>query len=116
MYAKRALKNSDYRIRVGAAILFKNKVISIGFNSLRTHPKFANGNNSYSIHAETSAIIRAKTDLSGSSLYVYREFSTLMPALAKPCASCMAAIIESNIRYLYYSCNEYPYYCKVKLY
>jgi deoxycytidylate deaminase len=114
-YAKKALKNSDYKVQLGAAILYKNKVISVGYNSLRTHPKFANGLNSYTIHAEISAILKSKTDLEGSSLYVYRELQ-FGPGLAKPCDACLVAIIEAKIRCIYYTISEYPYYEKIKLY
>lgn len=116
-YAKKALRNSTYKIQVGSSIMYKGKFISSGYNTLRTHPKFANGKNSFTLHAECSAIINSKCDLTGSSIYVYREYlSSKLPALSKPCDSCLAAILEASIKYIYWSINKYPYYEVIKLY
>lgn len=115
-YAKKALLRSNYKVQLGACILDKTgRLISTGFNSIKTHPKFANGLKSFTIHAEISALLHSKVDLKGSSLFVYRELQ-LTPGLAKPCDACFAAIVETKIRYIYYSISEYPYYEKVKLY
>jgi len=73
-----------------------NKVISIGFNgyphgiSDKDDPreiKYAK-----TIHAEVNAVLHAKQDLSGCSLYV-----TPLP----PCPRCAAVIIQSGISRVY---------------
>jgi deoxycytidylate deaminase len=49
------------------------------------------------------AIIKAKQDLTGSSIYVYRETKNGALGLAKPCPSCREAIREAGINKVYYT-------------
>lgn len=112
--AKDASKRSIYKYRVGA-VISNGRPISIGFNSLKTHPRYANGRNSYSVHAEVSAIIRAGCNVRGLDMYVYRESADGKPALAKPCNNCLKIIIESGIKRVYYSKPSKPYYGVIRL-
>jgi len=94
---------------MGAVIFRGNKVVSTGFNKMKSHPRYANEDWYYFLHAEMMAIINAKQDLTGCSIYVYREFKNGDGyALAKPCDSCMAAIIESGISRVYFTDNNNP--------
>ena len=88
--------SKDPRTKVGAVIVdAKNRVVSVGFNG------FSRGTNDkvelYAdrelklkqiIHAEINAILFAKQDLEGCTLYV--------TPLA-PCTQCASAIIQSGI-------------------
>lgn len=77
----------------GAAIIFENRVIAVGANSvLRDHDPSA--------HAEVNAIRQAGAvlgthDLSGCTLY----------ATGYPCPMCLSAIIWANIESVYYGCD-----------
>jgi dCMP deaminase len=105
-------RHSEYTVQIGAVIYRGNKVISVGFNKVKSHPKLANEDRFYSLHAEMSAIINAKQELKGCSIYVYREFKEGGYALAKPCNRCMATIIESGITKIFFTdTNERGYSC-----
>jgi dCMP deaminase len=89
-----SLKSKDANTKVGAVIVDSNsRIVSTGYNGpamgvvdlperLTRPQKYQ-----YFIHAELNAIIFAKCDLTGTTLY-----STL-----QPCVSCMSAIIQSGI-------------------
>ena len=64
--------------KVAAAIVYKGKIISVGWNSYKTHPlqkHYRRNPLSTFLHAEIDAIIKAKrtgVDLSECVLYVMR--------------------------------------------
>lgn len=107
--------------RVSAAIVIKNKIISIGVNSMKSSPlqaKYAaNKDLSIFLHAEIAAIKHALrhldvNDFSKSSLYICRMKSLhndnrMIPGLAKPCSGCRRAIAEFNIKRTFYSLDNY---------
>jgi deoxycytidylate deaminase len=70
--AKNVSKHSDYRIKMGSVIVKHGKPISVGFNKIKSHPKYS-GVWGKTIHAEAQAVISAGTDLVGASIFVYRE-------------------------------------------
>ena len=100
--AKAASKHSDHPAhKLGAVIVKGNKIISVGFNKNKTHTK---SNHAWKrLHAEICAIIKAKQDLTGCSIYVYRETKNGALGLSKPCPSCFAAIKESGIKTMFYT-------------
>ena len=100
--AKAASKHSDHPAhQLGAVIVKGNKIISVGFNKNKTHTK---SNHAWKrLHAELCAIIKAKQDLTGSSIYVYRETKNGNLGLSRPCPSCMEAIQEAGINKIYYT-------------
>lgn len=95
--------------KIGAAIFRKSELISIGFNSYKTHTMFNNINNpfkksTYVLHAEMSAILKAKRDLVGCDIYVYREYKKNgFTAMSRPCIACYTALKEAGIKYIYYT-------------
>lgn len=113
--AKLISKHSTYNPQIGAVIYKGNKAISVGFNKKKSHPVFANEDRFYSLHAEMGAIINAKQDLTGCSIYVYREYKDGSPALAKPCHLCMPSIIEAGITKIYYSDSNAQGYSVINL-
>ena len=87
--------SKDPRTKVGAVIVDKhNRIISSGFNGLaRGIPKenkYLNDRdikNMMVLHAEQNAIMHAKQDLTGTSIYVTHF----------PCAHCASFIIQAGI-------------------
>lgn len=103
--------------RVAASIIYKNKIISVGTNSLKSHPfqkKFASGEHAIYLHAETDAIRLAlryltEAELAKATLYVCRvkhengAATPLVWGLSKPCIGCQRAIATFNISKVVYS-------------
>lgn len=102
--ARKVSKLSTHnRFSLGAVVVDGSKIISVGANKLKTHPKSTHPYRS--LHAEMAAIIAAHQDLSKCDMYVYREIKSGVPALAKPCQYCEVMIQEAGIRHIYYSTN-----------
>ena len=100
-----AASKSIYKFKLGCAIVYKNRIISIGYNKNKTHPKSNTDHNT--IHAELDAIIKVwDEDLSDCFLYVCRIKKDNSFGLAKPCYWCMNLIREKNIRNVYHTDNN----------
>jgi len=100
--AMKAAALSDYKTKHGALISKGHRVISLGVNDAKkSRPKPQSRSLSLSLHAEMSAIIRARTDLRGATLYSARACSS-GAAISKPCTRCRAAILEADIRHVVY--------------
>lgn len=80
--------------------------VSIGYNQLKTHPRYADGKRAYSLHAEITALLRARCSVVGGTIYVYREDRTGQIGLARPCPSCTAALVEAGIKKVYYTTED----------
>jgi deoxycytidylate deaminase len=108
-------------VKVAACIVHKNRIISFGVARYKSNPfqlKFAKNPESIFFHAETAVIKNALGEvtvdvLRRSYLYVcrVRSFSSNFPNTwvygnAKPCQGCMKAILEFQIKDVYYSENE----------
>lgn len=98
------------KVAVGSAIVKDDCLISLGTNI--TAPKYAcktlgclrkklygddskthrNPGDCRAIHSEVDAIIKAKTDLSGATIYITRY----------PCEACARAIVDAGIKKVYY--------------
>lgn len=104
--AKKAVRFSTSKFRLGAAIVSGRKVVSIGYNQmLRTNPLVRKYDQFKAIHAEVSAIIRIKNKelLRGSTLVVYRETKNGVQEIAKPCDVCQKIMRDFGIIEVYYS-------------
>jgi len=109
--AKYASDNSDFRIKVGAVLANKRPIVT-GFNKIKTHPEFANPeiHEKISIHAEIDCLIKTKFQhINGTDIYVYRE-SNGVPAMARPCKSCLKELKSRGVRRIYYSIEHEPYW------
>lgn len=99
--------SKDPSSKVGAVIVDANRrIISTGYNGLAigvedSNERLTNRDIKYKIilHAEENAIMFAKRDLSGCSLYV-----TTLP----PCAHCASLIIQSGIKTVYACKSDIP--------
>lgn len=122
--AKKASEFSDFkRYHVGCIAVYKGYILSVGYNSNKTHPiqkiynkeRFSANNTPHSLHAEIAALclIKNRNDIDWTSvdLYIYRENKKGEPRMAKPCASCIAMIKDLGIVNVYYTKDSgYAYY------
>lgn len=98
---EQALKSSCEQ-RVGSVITLKDKIIAMGHNKQKTHPKAPNAFKH--IHGEFDAIMKAPKELlKGSSIYVYRITKGNNQGLSKPCKTCFDFIKKCGIKKVYYS-------------
>jgi dCMP deaminase len=92
-------KSKDPSTKVGSVIIdSKNRIISTGYNG------FISGNNEkymtferpmkyhLTIHAEMNALLFAKQDLDGKTMYITHS----------PCSECLKHILQCGIREVYY--------------
>ena len=92
--------------RLGAVLVHRNSIVSIGMNSYKTHPLMAARTSWPFLHAEQNAIIRAGMDhCEGLDLYIARVLKNNDLALSKPCKVCIKLIDDVGIRNIYYSTN-----------
>lgn len=100
--ARTLSKHSEHSThKHGCVIVNKSRVISVGFNKMKTTTK---STHPYpTIHAEMDAIFKARTDLRGTTLYVYRGTKDGSPSSSKPCEHCMKVIKEAGIKKIFYS-------------
>ena len=92
------------KFRLGAILVYKNNIVSIGMNSYKTHPLMAARTEWPFLHAEQHAIIRAGVDnCEGLDLYIARVLKNNDLALSKPCDVCTELIKDVGIKNVYYS-------------
>lgn len=109
--------------RIAAAVVYKNTVIAVGSNKIKTHPfqaKFGKNGNSIHLHAEIDAIknalrILSEKELSRATLYICRvkyfdeKKKKQIFGLSKPCDGCKRAIATFNIKKVVYSLDNEGY-------
>lgn len=113
--AKAVSELSDYhQHKLGCVIVKGHKIISSGFNSSTKCDPIQSrlDSNKYGcecpgkVHAEINALlpfIKNKENISGASIFVYRQHKNGIPARAKPCSTCEAVIRAMGIKKVYYS-------------
>ena len=99
--------------RVSAALVLKGNIISVGTNQRKTHPfqnRYKKHPEALLFHAETSAIhnslkqrLYTAEDVSKCTLYVCRTLKNRRWGLAKPCEGCLQAIVEYDIKKVYFT-------------
>ena len=106
--------------KLAATVIYKNKIIAIGFNQYKTHTlqkKFSKNDKSIYIHAEIQAMLRSSRflewkEMRKSILFVARiKFkkpgsSEIVSGLAKPCIGCQEAIKHFFIPRVIYSLDD----------
>ena len=121
--AKVAAANPGLREKFAAAVVYRNRIISVGMNSMKSHPMAAKyGKNEHAIflHAEVAAIKNALRemevdDLSKCDIYITRvkkekPFSKkFVWGLSKPCPGCERAIAEFGLKRTIYTCDDGDY-------
>lgn len=118
--AKGARDASDWKgPKLGSAIMYKNKVLSVGWNKHK-ETRLQKTFNKYRHfdadvyknceHAEIHAIRNLlhdynleELDCSKLTIFTYREWKNGTPALAKPCIACEMAMKNIGIRHCFYT-------------
>lgn len=107
-------------VRMAAAIVHRNEVITIGICERKTHPlqnRFKKCFDAIYMHAEINAIRKAirilgSDELAKCDLFVARvkKFGDANHVLgwgnAKPCSGCFACIEAFNIQHVYYTIDS----------
>jgi len=111
--------------RIFAAIYYKNKPISYGWNHMKSHPfqaQYSKNDESIYWHAETHAIYNAlrvcdENDLKKMTLYVARtrhpengNTDHWIWGNSKPCVGCMECIHKYRIKKIIYTQDEIKSY------
>lgn len=119
--ARNACNYSDFtKVKMGAVLIYKGKILSIGWNSNKTSPlqqelnKFRNFEKDVSltknsIHAEVACIAKVKDlniDWGRVSIFVYRIKKDGSPGYARPCEGCQTLIKSIGIKNIYYTTND----------
>lgn len=109
--------------KFAAAIVLRNRIVSVGMNSMKSHPlqaKYRKNPHAIFLHSEIAAIKNALRelevdDLSKCDLYITRVkrpnafTKKFVWGLAKPCPGCERAIAEFGIRRVIYTCDNGDY-------
>jgi len=112
--------NSSNRAKLAASLVIRNEVISVGYNSYKTHPlqkRFSKNIEAIFKHAEVDCIINAlrhidQEELSKATLYVYRVKKLTKDDIhwsdgfSKPCSGCSEAINHFKIKKVVFSTEE----------
>lgn len=117
--------------RICAAVVYKGKIISIGVNSYKTHPRAKKLNNDLRscTHAEMAAIFQAQNttgvDFSKCDIYVIRakqenihKFITndnWVYGISKPCSGCMKLIESMKFKDVYCLTKDYDNFQNLNL-
>lgn len=121
--AKEASKLSDYKkknIKIGSTIIYKNKVLTIGWNTSKTNPlqayynkyredtsdgrEFISDEHLPCVHSELMSLINTRNmdiDWSKASMFIYRKNGT-----CKPCKACEQALKDRGIKKVFYTTNN----------
>jgi deoxycytidylate deaminase len=110
--AVKEAKKSKYEQRVGAVIVKRKSIVSCGHNYShrsvkKLHPRFQKWPNS--VHAEVDCIIKARQDLTGTTIYVVRINKRGKLMNSKRCKLCFMYIVNVGIKRVYFSIDKYPY-------
>jgi len=109
--------NADLRCRHFSFILDRNRIISIGFNSPKTHPlnlKYnyvnkmkQNISNIVGTHSELNAVIRlGEEDCSGLTLINTRINRNNELDYSAPCSGCRDMAEQLSFKHIYYSNSQ----------
>lgn len=99
---RKVSKFSDHRYhKMGAVIVRKNRIISVGANLVKTHPR--SNNRWRTIHAELNAILGIDyRETKGADLYITRSSRISPYLLSKPCDYCQTIIKSVGIYYVHF--------------
>lgn len=102
--AEKIAKHSNHpQHRMGAVIVRKNKILGLGMNQCKTHPKSPNPY--HMIHAELSAILNSRQeDLTGAEIYICRIRKGGDFGLSRPCKDCLRLLKLNGIDLTHYTC------------
>lgn len=116
--AKAVSELSDFnRVHIGCIVTEGNRIISSGFNSMRSHPiqkildkERFDADTPHCLHAESMALIplmnKKNINWKKCSIYVYRELKNGQLGMCRPCASCEKLIRSMGIRRICYTTSS----------
>lgn len=111
LYKLNRLRQQQFQARVCAAVVYKGRIVDVGFNSKKTHTMQKGFNQMKPfLHAETEAMIRASKKLGSLEkcyLVVVRTKKDGVGGkdilgISKPCESCQMAMKKFGINKAYY--------------
>lgn len=124
MSAKAVSLLSDFeRVHLGCVLVYNNRAISSGFNSVKSSPlqmkynkyrKLHGQKIDHLLHSETMAVQRIShfdIDYSKTICYTYRQGKDGRPMMARPCPSCMRMLQDLGIKKICYSTESIEGYC-----
>lgn len=112
---------SDYKnYRLGCVAAIKGKVLSVGWNSNKTHPlqkfynasRYSNNNQKYSpdkLHAEIHCLASVRNldvNFDDVIIYVSRVKKDGSHGMARPCSACMTFIKSLGIKRICYTTDD----------
>lgn len=103
------LDHTFVRSKHAAALVVKNKIISIGVNKEKTHPiqrKYSRDECLNWTHAEIDCLKNVDIDIRKSTLYVVRSNTGNDLLESCPCEGCMGMIEDSNIKRVVHSVSN----------
>jgi len=94
---------STYKQRMGAVVVYKGRVVGMGFNKVHsTGVPRLDGK-----HAEIEALNNTTAKYrNGSTVYVCRLTKVGNLAMAMPCIPCRTIMKKLGVKYVWYSTNE----------
>jgi deoxycytidylate deaminase len=114
--AAKVAANSEHRTQLGVVIAKGKRVISVGWNKYKSHPRqlsyIKDGKRiqTGSVHAELDAIIGVpQKHLEGATLYIARVLADGACGLSRPCSACRKVIRAAGIRKIVYTENDNKY-------
>ena len=118
LLAKSIAQESPFEIyKIGAVIKIKDKIVSTGYNSYKSHPVQKMYNEyrkthegewlNHFKHAEFAALNKVKhLDLKKAEIFIYRVGQDGKPRMARPCQGCIQAILNHGISTIHYTTPE----------
>lgn len=92
-------KKSSYKVRMGAVVVHKGKIVGAGCNRAHSTGTPLDGD-----HAEKVALYNTTARYrNGSTVYVGRLTRNNEIALAKPCGMCQTVMRKMGVKYVWYS-------------
>ncbi len=96
--------DSDVTHQLCSLVVKKNRVLSVGYNSPKTHPM--SDTKMQQLHAEMHAVLKCpEGDLRGADVVVARARSEGKAGLARPCEVCQGILKRCGVRRVYYTTN-----------
>jgi len=102
--------------RISAYIIDGSRIVSTGYNSMKTHPfqlKYGKNDQCIHLHAEIDAIKNALKvvslkELRYCDMYIFRvkresRIGPFISGLVKPCVGCQRAIVAFGLKNVYYT-------------
>ena len=102
--ARDAAMSNGHQYHVAAVLTRNRKVVRVGTNTMKTHPRFIrmypDGSHAAHMHAEMDVLRFAQP---GDELEVMRFRKDGSLAMSKPCRFCQLHILASGIRRVFYT-------------